>query len=129
MSLDLKDNIIKNSSIEYLLLEIVKLHEEINLSPIKDYKFWRAGLNDAEEKLDTLAVNRLFYMDASYVTITTASEELGITESAIKQACQQERLLNTRKLGKTWLVHIPECRAYWNKPNCNENRLYKNFEY
>lgn len=52
-----------------------------------------------------------------------------ITETAVKQACQQERLLNTQKIGKTWLVHIPECRAYWNIPEIEETHLYKDYIY
>ena len=54
---------------------------------------------------------------------------LGLTESAVKQACQQERLLNTKKIGKNWMVHIPECRAYWNIPDEDEKHLYKDYIY
>ena len=65
------------------------------------------------------------------VKIKDAIKELNnkVTETAIKQACQQERLLNTKKVGKTWMVHIPECRAYWNIPDVEEKHLYKDYIY
>ena len=56
-------------------------------------------------------------------------ENLGLTESAVKQACQQQRILNTKKIGKSWIVHIPECRAYWNIQDTDNSHLYQNWEY
>lgn len=52
-----------------------------------------------------------------------------VTESAVKQACQQERLLNTKKIGKTWIVNIEECRAYWNIPDTENSHLYNDWIY
>lgn len=42
---------------------------------------------------------------------------------------QQECLLNTKKIGKTWLVSGPECRAYWNIPDPYINESKVNREY
>ena len=52
-------------------------------------------------------------MISEMVGIKYIVENLGLSENAIKQACQQENLLNTQKVGKTWLIHISECRSYW----------------
>ena len=68
-------------------------------------------------------------MENGFVGIKDIAKYLGLTESAVKQACQQNRLLNTRKIGKTWLVHIPECRAYWGIPDTDVTHLYKDWEY
>lgn len=125
----LRNKIDKNSNIIYLKEEINKLQEEINNSPIKDYKFWNGDFNKEENKLDILVIRRLFFMETNFVGIKQAAEYTGVTESAIKQACQQERLLNTKKLGKNWLVHLPEVRAYWNIPDIDEKYLYKDWEY
>ncbi len=125
----LKNKIDKGSNIKYLKDEISKLQEQILNSKIKDYKFWNGNLNEEENKLDDLVIKRLFFMETGFVGITQAEEYTGITGSAIKQACQQERLLNTKKLGKSWLVHLPEIRAYWNVPDKDEKSLSKDWEY
>lgn len=125
----LKNKIDKDSNIGYLKDEISKLQEEINNSTIKDYRFWNGNFNKEENKLDDLVMKRLFFMETGFVGIKQAEEYTGITESAIKQACQQERLLNTKKLGKSWLVHLPELRVYWNVPDIDEKNLYKDWEY
>ncbi len=52
-----------------------------------------------ENELDQYVLRRTFFMITSMVTIKDASELLDIPEITIKQACQQERLLNTEKLG------------------------------
>ena len=42
---------------------------------------------------------------------------------------QQERLLNTEKIGRDWRVHLPECRAYWNIPYTDEKDIYYDLKY
>ena len=74
-------------------------------------------------------LKRKFFMINEMVGIKELCSILGLTESAVKQACQQERLLNTKKIGKNWMVHIPECRAYWNIPDEDEKHLYKDYIY
>ncbi|APH23539.1 hypothetical protein [Clostridium botulinum] len=125
----LKNKIDKNSNIVYLKDEINKLQEQICNSKIKDYKFWNGNFNEEENKLDDSVIKRLFFMETGFVGTTQAQEYTGITVSAIKQACQREKLLNTKKLGKTWLVHLPEVRAYWNVPDKDEKSLYKDWKY
>lgn len=118
----------RDSDITYLKEEIGKLEKEIEESSIKECKFWNGSATEEEKKLDTLAMKRLFFMDTCLVSIKEAAEETGLTETAIKQACQQERLLNTKKIGKTWLVHMYEVRQYWNISTDKEG-LYKGWEY
>lgn len=118
--INLKNNIEKYCKNEYLLKSVYELETNINNSELANLRFGRCKLTKIEEELDSLLINRRFLMLTSMVNIKYASDELGLTESAIKQACQQERLLNTQKIGKSWLVHIPECREYWNKPDVTE---------
>lgn len=126
----LKIKIDRDSNIQYLKDEIAKLKEEIENSKIRNYKFWNGeNLTEEEDKMDDLAMKRLFYMETNFVGIKQAEEFTGITEYALKQACQQERLLNIKKLGRTWLVHLPEVRAYWNISDTDKNHLYKDWEY
>lgn len=125
----LKDRIDINSNIPYLKEEILKLKEEINNSKIKDYKFWNGTKTKEEKELEDLVFKRLFFMETCFVGAIQAAECTGIPASTIKQACQQQRLLNTKKIGKTWIVHLPEVRTYWNVPDMDEKYLYKDWEY
>lgn len=120
------------SNSNYLLEEILKLKDNINNSNIKDLRFGvepQKQFTEEEKELDTEMVKRKLFMLTEMVGIKEAAEILGLTETAIKQACQQERLLNTTKVGKSWLVHIPECRAYWNILDKDEKHLYKDYIY
>lgn len=117
---------------DYLMEEVLILKEEVENSSIKELRFGREPQKrflDEENLLDSYMLKRTFFMINEMVGIKDAAEMLDLTESAIKQACQQERLLNTRKVGKSWMVHIPECRSYWNKPDTNEEHLYSNWIY
>lgn len=101
----------KNKIIRNLLNE---LDDSIYL--IYDIKF---GLKTNDISSIDYKVNAIFYCSIinliSYdVNIKIASELTGITEAAIKQACQQERLLNVYKIGKTWVVNLLEISEYWN---------------
>lgn len=130
---NLKTNITKlcNNS-PYLLEEIIKLENEVNNSDIKSLRFGvepQKKFTEEENELANYKLERTFFMINEMVGIKDAAEILGLTETAIKQACQQERLLNTTKVGKTWLVHLPECRFYWNIKDDNEDHLYYNYIY
>lgn len=130
---NLKSNIKKycNTS-SYLMEEVLKLEDIIKQSNIKDFRFGvepqKKFINE-EKELDSHRVKRTLFMINEMVGIKYIVENLGLTESAVKQACQQERLLNTKKVGKNWMVHIPECRAYWNIPDTEESHLYKDWVY
>ena len=130
---NLKLNIEKYCKVsDYLMESILNLKIEIANSEINDLRFGlepQRKFSSLENELDLEFIKRKFFMLNEMVGIKDASELIGVSETAIKQACQQDRLLNTRKLGKAWMVHIPECRAYWNKPDMDDNHLYKDYVY
>lgn len=130
---NLKDKILKYCNANpYLIKEVLKLEDIIKESNIKNLRFGvepQKKFTEEEKELDNYKLKRTFFMINEMVGIKDVAEMLGLTETAIKQACQQERLLNTRKVGKTWLVHIPECRNYWNIKDDNEDYLYYNYIY
>lgn len=128
---NLKTRIDKYCKNEYLSGEIIKLSKEIENSSIKDLRF---GLepdkkfSEMEYELDKYEMMCRLFMSTSMVGIKYIVENFGLTESAVKQACQQERLLNTTKIGRNWMVHIPECANYWNIQYKNDG-VFKDFKY
>lgn len=130
---NLKTNIVKHcNNNSYLLEGIINLEEVVENNPIKSLRFGvepQKEFNKEEKELDRYKLECTFFMINEMVGIKDAAEMLALTETAIKQACQQERLLNTRKIGRNWMVHIPECRAYWNIKDTNEEHLYKDWIY
>lgn len=129
---NLKLNIEKYCDSNYLYEEVIKLENIISTSDIKNLRFGiepQKKFTEEEKKLDDYKLQVLFFMLNEMVEIKYLAKKLDLTESAVKQACQQERLMNTRKVGNTWLVHIPECRAYWNIPDTEEKHLYKDWVY
>lgn len=130
---NLKTNIKKycNTS-SYLIEEVLKLEEIIKQSDIVNLRFGiepQKKFTEEEKELDNHKIKRTLFMLSEMVGIKYIVENLGLTESAVKQACQQERLLNTKKVGNNWMVHIPECRTYWNIPDSEESHLYKDWLY
>lgn len=100
----------KNETINHLLK---KLEHRFYL--IENVKF---GLTSKDLLPIDYKINSMFYcgiikLIAHDVNIKLASELTGITEAAIKQACQQERLLSVYKIGKTWVVNLYEVSEYW----------------
>lgn len=129
---NLKVNIEKYCKNEYLLNSVMELQQDINKSEIADLRFGvepQRKFTELEQELDSLVLKRTMYMTGEMVGIKYIEEHLVVAETTVKQACQQERLLNTTKVGKSWVVHIPECRAYWNIPDKDECNLYKDWEY
>lgn len=127
----LKKNINKYCKNSYLEEKVSELENKISSSKIKNLRFGispQSKFTEEENTLNLYRVQRIMYMLNGMVEIKKVTEILGLTESQVKQACQQERLMNTRKVGKTWLVHIQECRAYWNIKD-NEDNLYSSWEY
>lgn len=130
---NLKGTILKHCDNTFFTEKVAELEEVISNSNIADMRF---GLmenskiySDEEKDLAMEMMKRELFMQNSMVSIKVAAEELGVPETTIKQACQQERLLNTRKVGKTWEVHLPECRAYWGIKDTNQEHLYKDWVY
>lgn len=130
---NLKSNVEKYcKASDYLIKSVLKLEDDIADSEISALRFGlepQKKFSDLERKLDSEILKRKFFMINEMVGIKDVAEMLELTETAIKQACQQERLLNTKKIGKSWMVHIPECRSYWNKPDMDDNHLYKDYVY
>ena len=56
-------------------------------------------------------VSLSYYM--GMVTVKEASEITGVKPNTIKQAAESERLINTKKAGKTWIVNVREVIHYW----------------
>lgn len=129
---NLKENIFKYcNDNKYLTESIVDLEEKIKGSEIKNLRFGlepQKKFTDVEKNLANYMIKRTLFMLNEMVGIKYITDNFDLTEYQIKQACQQERLLNTRKVGKTWLVHIPEVLNYWGIKN-NEDGLYKDWEY
>ncbi|MPM63329.1 hypothetical protein SDC9_110209 [bioreactor metagenome] len=129
---NLKINIEKYCKSDYLLTSVLQLEQSILKSEIAGLRFGTEPyqkFTELEKELNTEVLKRTLYMTYGMVSIKRVGEILGLTEGAVKQACQQERLLNTQKVGKTWLVHIEECRAYWNIPDTDEGQLYNDWIY
>lgn len=117
---NLKTNIEKYCENDYLLKSVLQLKKNIYESELSNLRFGyepQKKFTDLEYSLNIEVLQRTIFMLNGMVEIKHIVENLGIKESTIKQACQQERLLNTKKLGRTWMVHIPECRSYWDIPN------------
>lgn len=111
---------IRTRNCKIILDSIVELKSKIDNSELGKLKFGVNTPTKIEYELDQYLLRRSFFMSTGMVGIKDASEMLNITESAIKQACQQERLLNTKKVGRNWVVHISECKAYWNVEDTND---------
>ncbi|KHD34375.1 hypothetical protein NL50_17470 [Clostridium acetobutylicum] len=127
----LKTKIDKYCKNEYLSKEIDKLDKEIESSAIKDFRFGLEPKNKfskIESDLDKHEMMSRLFMTTGMVGIKYIVENFELTESAVKQACQQERLLNTSKLGRNWMVHIPECVAYWGI-NYKMDGVFEDFKY
>lgn len=129
---NLKTNIDKYCKNNYLMESALKLEYDIKQSEISTLRFGlepQRKFTELESELDTEILKRTLFMTTEMVGIKYIVENLGLTEGAVKQACQQERLLNTKKMGKNWMVHIPECRSYWNIPDTDSKHLYKDWKY
>lgn len=110
---NLRDKINTNSRMEYLRTEIENLQQEINNSNIKDLRFYNIeNPTEQELRLENLALKQMLYM-IDMIPISEAVKIIKQSQTAIKQACQQERLLNIEKRSKTWFVHLDECKEYW----------------
>lgn len=117
---------------KYLLENVVELEIKIKNSSIAKCRFGlepQKKFTEEEKNLNEYMLKRTLFMINEMVGIKYITENYGLTDGAIKQACQQERLLNTKKVGKSWMVHIPEVLNYWNVTRKNKNSIYDNWEY
>ena len=108
----------KFSKNESLIENIEDLKEEILNSDIAELRFGlepQRKFSDIESELDIALTLKQLNMSIRLQPIKEIVEELGINEETIKKACQSERLLNTKKVGRMWLVDVDEVKKYWNK--------------
>ena len=85
-------------------IETLELNElRLGLEPQKKF-------TEEENDLEMLRIKYLLFYLNEMVSIGEAAEMMGLNINTIKKYCQTEKLLNTRKTGKTWLVHLPELK-------------------
>lgn len=107
--------------------EALSLKDDILNSPIRDLRFGlrpQRRFTEEELALDNYLLRCTLFLQCSMTEIKVIAEKLGLTVGQIKQACQQERLLNTKKVGGSWEVSINECRKYWNIPEDKTSPAY-----
>lgn len=99
---------------ETLVEKINVLTLDISNSSLKNEEVFGGGLknNKASELSQFYMLTFLTLKET--VSISNASERLGIPASTIKNACQDGRLKNIEKEGKYWRVNIDECASLWN---------------
>ena len=100
---------------ENLLINDMILNLEKRIDLIADFYF---GLHGANFTSENYRINAIFYRSivdiiAYDINIKIATDITGISETTIKQACQQGRLINTYKVGKIWIVNLKEMSEYW----------------
>ncbi|MGV2685418.1 hypothetical protein GNF82_13600 [Clostridium perfringens] len=113
---DLVTKVWDGSKNKRLILLADNLHGGLYKSSIQDLRFCSLHSEDITEEekiLNMFRTKLLITLLIDSITIKQAAEKTGVSESAIKQACQQDRLLNKRKVGTTWLVSETEVREYW----------------
>jgi excisionase family DNA binding protein len=112
--LEMANKLCKN---ELLLNRIKEMRKDVLLSDIADVKLishWNPKAeNELESELADVETKTLLQLNIGMLSVTEASELTGIKNNTIKQACQQGRLFNIKKVGKGWQVNIDEVKEYW----------------
>lgn len=105
-TLSFNDKLTKDSS---ELLTMIKSSE------YKDYRITYKLNILSKEELIFMAIlqHYLFILNINMIDIKNCSKLFNISVSGIKQACQQNRLSNSIKIGGNWLVCIDDCKDYW----------------
>lgn len=129
---NLYKNIIKHcKSSSYLMEEVLKLKEEFKKSEILNLRFGaepKSGFSIEEKELDFYRERCLFFYTGEMNSLKDTCKLLGLNEETVKKAAQEERILNTRKAGRGWQVHLRECMQYWNV-TLKEDGPYKDWLY
>ena len=115
----------------YLMEQILNLKEAFDLSEILNLRFGvepQRKFNALEKDLDIYREKQIFFYIGEMNSIKDTCAVLGLNEETIKKACQEERLLNTKKVGNGWQVNLRECMQYWSK-TLKEDGLYKDWVY
>lgn len=115
---NLKENIkeyCKDSN--YLNTAVENLEENIKNSNIKDFKLGKENnqFTELERELNTVFLVKQLKMQTGLYSIKEIAKDLNLNEETIKKAAQKEQLLNTKKVGKTWLVDYKEVKEHWCK--------------
>lgn len=119
------DNYSPNS--KDLVLDCIRLESSMRDSEIADSKIGsdpEYNFSEIENEIRTVMLEQYIYMNTGLVSIREASETLGLSEPMVKNACQQQQLLNTTKIGIAWVVHLPECIKKFKKGDLHH---YKSF--
>lgn len=101
----------------YLMGQISFLKESFKLSKISELRFGldsKKKFNDEENELEVYREKQLSFYTGDMDTIKRTCIILGLKEDTLKKACQKEKLLNTKKVGREWHVNLRECMKYWN---------------
>ena len=105
-TLSFNDKLIKDAS---------ELLTMIKSSDYKDYRItYKLNLLNKDELIFMAILrNYLFLLNISMIDSKQCSKLFNVSKSGIKQACQQNRLSNSIKVGGNWLISIYECKDYW----------------
>lgn len=124
---NLRKHIEKNCAKNSILIDdTLYLEREIKNSSIADLRFAtnkENAFSELEHELKILFLEKTLFMLTQMASIKQTSQLFRLTETRLKQACQQNRLLNTQKLGNVWLVHLPECVSYFKLEVKDKNLL------
>jgi predicted site-specific integrase-resolvase len=108
----------KHCKNDILLNRIEEMRKNILLNDLSDIKMlshWNTRpQNELESELSSVITNTVIELNIGMYSLSEASETTGINNETIKQACQDGRLLNIRKVGRGWQVNLNEVKKYWN---------------
>lgn len=100
----------KNKDIDKMILNLESRYVSIeNLR----FNLIDKNLSKREYRLNAIFYKEIVTIIRNDISIRIAAKLTGITETTIKQACQQERLLNTYKISNNWIVNLKEVKEYW----------------
>lgn len=103
-----------------LIYKIEKLERNIKSSDIKNFRFGYDKEGDfsfLEKEINNAFLVEIINKIGFLVSIKEAAETTKINENTIKKACQNNELLNKRKVGKTWIVDCNEIKKHWENNN------------
>jgi len=103
-----------------LIYKIEKLERKISGSDIKNFRFGydkESNFSFLEKEISNAFLVEIINKIGFLVSIKEAAETTKINENTIKKACQNNELLNKRKVGKTWLVDCNEIKKHWENNN------------
>ncbi len=119
----------KHCKNDLLLNRITEMRKNILLSDISDIRLishWNTrAQSELESDLSKVMTDTVIELNVGMYSLVEASEIVGINNETIKQACQDGRLFNVRKVGRGWQVNLNEIKEYW---KINGERINKNEE-